>query len=266
MRKLYTILLLSCVYIACKNMPVKPSASTDSNKQGNVKINAPSRSAETNRPLLQRTKRYALDTVLPMLRPSEKLFRSEASEPGEFEIYVRNVSGRTIALINVYDSATYLFEQVNTQWIQKDSFLLGAYMQSLKFADVNGDNRKDIVLGTEGGHGDAVNKILLADKNGNSHYHNYGRIFNVFFDKKTRLLRSNYEGSNSTNGKDTYRWQGDSLIFVRGVNQLINFNGPSKLEFYRNENGKRTKYRQTDDTSGKIYDTAIFKGRYYNYK
>jgi hypothetical protein len=213
---------------------------------------------------IQQIKRTLVDSLNKYSQLTEKFMRVD--ERPEYTFYLREINKKKIALIVFTDSVFFLFQQISNKWIQTDSALFDSYAKSFGIDDLNGDNKDDFILyGFPNIHGQQIPFVFLSDKNKILHYRPDIHLYNIKFDKKTRLVKSFYYGGvYSIDVKELYKWEGDSLKFVRSAEYHKENSEKSYLEFHKLKDGKRFKYSQILDSTGNSFDTAIWKGIYLN--
>ncbi|NVN93775.1 MAG: hypothetical protein HXX18_00685 [Bacteroidetes bacterium] len=198
-----------------------------------------------------------IDSLNRFSNLDEALLRGDSSD---YVLYIKEINENKIAVIAITDSLLFIFQQINGNWIQKDSILFKDYAESFEITDINGDFHDDLLIyGHPNMHGQNAPYVFLSDKNKNLHYRPDIHLFNIKFDKEKQLIKSFYEGNAyGENNKEYYQWKNDSLYLVRGVMSIMFANGDNEVTFYKLKNGKRFNYKILNCPKEIVYDTALW--------
>lgn len=207
-------------------------------------------------------KQILIDTLTKYSNASDYLL-----EDDKYVLYINEIDNRKISVIAITDSVLFLFENVKNKWVQTDSILFQNRSFSFIIKDINGDRRKDLIVnGHPNMHGQTQPYVFINNKENNLIFRPDINLWNINYDTIKNLVQSYYIGGVYTIiHKEYYKWKGDSLVLVRGVEHCPPF-PPDRyptINFYNLKNGKRYDYKKVLDKRGDIYDTALWKG--YDY-
>lgn len=250
--KQLTLFILLLSFWACNtyNNKVPPSVQKASN------ASQPKKQV----PSAEYLKRVLSDSVIHYSYFTQLLRRDDSAY---YVFYVTEVNNKKIAVVAITDSTLLLFQNINKKWVRTDSLAFDNYARDFAVTDLNGDNEDDfIVYGAGDIHG-MCKPFVFITKNGLLHYRPDIQLYNIEYDEKKGLIKSHYYGSmTSPNDKEYYKWIGDSLRLVCGVENNYNYSQNEKhalIAFYKLRNGKRYNYQVVRDDSGAVFDTALWR-------
>jgi hypothetical protein len=208
---------------------------------------------------VQSSKKRILDSLLPLMQPSESIFRKAPLDTFGYSVYLNSINGKKMAIIGFRFSTLYLFEFSNNKWKPIDSCEFYDEIFKVSVTEMNDDNIDDIIVsGLPDEQKDIASYIFVSNRKGTLQYCQ-NRLANVTYDKKNKLVRSYFRGER----KIIFRWDANTLTFIRAVERLWGpGNSRDSTAFYHHEHGSLATDLIVADTDGKIYDTALFKEPY----
>jgi hypothetical protein len=211
-------------------------------------------------PNTKNLKRSLLDTLIQFssLQKGEK--RDDSSR---YVLYSNDLNNHRIGLIAITDSMFFLFQKMDEKWVQTDSALFDSYAFAFDISDLNGDNQEDFIMYRfPNAHGQSRPCVFISDNKGILHYRPDIQLFNMHYDKKTKLMRSFYTGGlGSPHCKELYKWVRDSLVLLKGVeHHFLSEDKKDRTVFYSLQNGKRFDTKEVIDNEEAVYDTALWTG------
>jgi len=184
---------------------------------------------------------------------------------GDTIFSIQKLNNKKYAFVNIKDSLQFVYYYEKRKWIKKKSIALEDTFFDAKVEDLNADGYKDFILyGFPNMHGNCIPYVFLSDSNFELIYRPDLSLYNIEYDSSTKLIRSHYIGGVlSTNYKEYYKWNNDSLSLVKGVKRQYMNDSTFITSFYGLKDQKEVIYKEVKDNSSDVFDKTFWELEYY---
>jgi hypothetical protein len=199
------------------------------------------------------------DSLRKYMHLNEFVSRGDSSR---YVLYGEDMDAGKIGIVVITDSVLLLSQVVGPDLRLTNRITFADYASDFKADDLNGDYKDDfIVYGHANMHGQKRPYVFMSDSEGILHYLPAASLYNIEYDWAKKELHSFYFGGvNSMHSKGIYRWQGDSVEQVAGLEYDM---GSGEIELYRMRKGKRYQRKFYHNHNEVVFDTALFKVENY---
>lgn len=203
--------------------------------------------------------RILTDSLRKYMHLNKFISRGDSSR---YVLYGEDMDAGKIGIIAITDSVLLLSQVVGPSLRLTNRITFTDYASDFKIDDLNGDYRDDfIVYGHTNMHGQKQSYVFMSDSVGILYYRPEVSLCNIEYDWAKKELHSFYfGGANSMHSKSLYRWRGDSVEQIAGLEYDM---GSGKMELYRMRNGKRYQRKIYYNHNEVVFDTALFKIKDY---